>query len=170
MDSSAQRMKQLRHLLVLLGLLVGVAEPCAAEVRRALLSVDGLAIPASKSVFAYRIETFGVEFLSVCRLPQSWELKSEKFEDLEGYFSGRADLHGTPLRGLTDMYLVDIHLYQPTASRDGNAEHPASFSGWVEVGSREAFGDWHGRKVKLAASNFRLKDAERCPAPPPALP
>ena len=34
---------------------------------------------------------------------------------------------------------------------------------------REAFGEWHGRKVKLAARNFRLTDAARCPdAAPPA--
>jgi hypothetical protein len=154
----------------LVGLLLGVASPCAAEIQRALLSVEGLSIPSGKSIFAYRIETFGVEFLAMCRLPTSWALKSEKFENPAGYLSGRADVHGAPLRSLTNLYLVDVYDYQAVATRDGPGEQPASFAGWIEVGSRQAFGDWRGRKVKLRASNFRLMRADRCPAQPPPQP
>jgi hypothetical protein len=68
------------------------------------------------------------------------------------------------------MYLVEVYDYRPVTSHDSNTEHPASFSGWVRIGSRERFGDWHGRKVLLRAGNFRLKDAKRCPVPPPPAP
>lgn len=146
---------------------IAVALPSTAAVRRALLSVDGLAIPAGKSIFSYRIDTFGVVFLATCQMPQSWELKSEKYEDLEGYVSGHADLHGTPLRSLSNMYLVDVYDFRSRPSVDGS--QPASFSGWVRIGARVAFGDRHGRKVRLRPSNVHLTQAKNCPvAPPPA--
>jgi hypothetical protein len=131
-----------------------------------LLSIEGVQIPRGNAIFQYRIDTFGVEFLAVCNLPQSWEIQSEKFENPEGYFSGRADIHGEWLGALKEMYLVDVYDYQPVASHDV----PASFSGWVEIGSRERFGNWHGKRMQLKASNFRLKDAQRCPLSPPPQP
>jgi hypothetical protein len=146
-----------------------IAQPSAAAVRRLLLSVDGLILPKNKEIYAFRIETFGVDLLAVCSLPMGWELRSEKYEDPEGYMSGEADLHANRLRS-TSMYLVDVYDYRATTVRDGNTEHPASFSGWVQIGSRERFGDWHGRKVTLRPNNFRLSDATRCPAPPPPAP
>jgi hypothetical protein len=91
----------------ILATLAGVAQPSSADVRRALLSVDGLGVPAGKSIYAYRIGTWGVAFLAVCTVPPGWELKSEKFEDPEGYLSGRADAHAAPLQSLTNAYLVD---------------------------------------------------------------
>jgi hypothetical protein len=153
-----------------LSFLIGIAQPCAAETRRVLLSIDGVATPHGKTIFAYRIETFGVEFLATCRLPQSWELKSEKFENPAGYLAGRGDLHGEPLTALKNLYLVDVHDYRPRTWQAAGSEQPASFSGWVEVGSREAFGAWHGRKIKLRAENFRLTDAKNCPVPPAPQP
>jgi hypothetical protein len=120
-------------------------------------------MPKGNAIFQYRVETWGVEFLAVCNLPQGWEIKSEKFENPEGYLSGRADIHGEWLGALKQMYLVDVYDYRQVVSHD----QPASFSGWVEIGSRERFDDWHGHRVQLAANNFRLKDAQRCPVPPP---
>lgn len=150
-------------------MLACIAQPSAGAVRRVLLSVDGLTLPKNQAVYAFHIDTFGVEFLAVCSLPRGWELKSEKFDDPEGYISGEADLHASRLR-LTNMYLVDVYDYRVATVRDGNTEHPASFSGWVRIGSRPQFGDWHGRKVTLRPNNFRLSDATQCPALPPPAP
>jgi len=146
-----------------------IGQPSAAAVRRVLLSVEGLTLPQNKAIYAFHIDTFGVEFLAVCSLPAGWELKSEKYDDPEGYLSGKADLHASRLR-LTGMYLVDVYDYRSTTMRSGNTEHPASFQGWIQIGNREQFGDWHGRKVPLRPNNFRLTNATRCPAPPPSAP
>ena len=141
-----------------------------AAVKRALLSVDGLNVASADSIYDFRVETWGVEFLSACAFPQSWKLTSEKFEDSSGYLSGRADLHGSRLQRLSDMYLVDVYDYQPTSLHQSSGEVPASFKGWARVGRREPFGDWHGHKVALSARNFRLREATACPTPPPAAP
>lgn len=146
-----------------------IAQPSVAAVRRALLSIDGLTLPKDKAIYAYRIDTFGVEFLAVCSVPSGWELKSQKYENPGGYLSGQADLHASRLR-FTRMYLVDVYEHQAEAVREADAEHPASFSGWVQIGSRQQFGDWQGHKVTLGPKNFRLTDATRCPDPPPPRP
>lgn len=145
-----------------------VAQPSTAGIRRVLLSVNGLTLPKNKAVYAFHIDTFGVEFLGICDVPSGWELKSEKFDDPEGYLSGEADLHASELK-FTRMYLVDVYDYGAETVRVGSGENPASFSGWVRIGSREQFGDWHGRKVTLRPNNFHLVDATRCPAPPPPV-
>jgi hypothetical protein len=164
------RVPRLAWLAALVCIFIATTQPSAAAVRRALLSIQGVGVRAGQSIFRYRIETWGVEFLAVCRVPPQWELKSEKFEDSEGYLSGEADTHIAATRALPDMYLVDVYDYQPVSVQDGNVQHPASFSGWVQVGSREQFGGWHGRRIPLNARNFRLRDASRCPAPPPPTP
>lgn len=152
-------------------LLLGVAAPADAQIRRALLSVEGLNIPAGQSIRRFRIDTWGVEFLAVCHVPPSWELKSEKFEDPEGYLSGRAGVHGEPMRRLGEMYLVDVYSYQPLRKGDPKGEHhPASFSGWVEIGTERPFAEGKRHRRTLTAANFRLKDAQLCPASPPAQP
>ena len=142
-----------------------------AEVRRALLSVDGLNLTATGTIRAFHIETWGVEFLAVCHLPLSWELKSEKFEDPEGLLEGEADIHGESLNKLSDMYLVDVYDFQPMPRGDPKGEfHPPSFGGWIQVGRVEAFDGRTRGKRTLKADNFRLRDAEACPTPPPASP
>jgi hypothetical protein len=141
--------------------------PAYAGVRRALLSVDGLGLSPREAITAFHIETWGVEFLAVCRLPKSWELKSEKFEDPEGWLDGEADTHGERLNRLSNMYLVDIYDYQPQPRGDPKSDyHPPSFAGWVRIGNVEASDGGAGRKRTLKASDFRLKDARNCPVPP----
>ena len=81
-------------LLALLGAMALGGARSEAAVRRALLSVDGVKVAAADSIYDFRIETWGVEFLAVCTLPQSWALTSEKFDNPGGLLSGKADLHG----------------------------------------------------------------------------
>ena len=147
------------------------AEQSSAAIRRVLLSVEGLEVPQHQSIRGFRIDTWGVEFLAVCHIPPSWQLRSEKFEDPEGYLSGRADAQGERLGQLRDMYPVDVYDYQPLPRGNRNTEyHPASFSGWVAIGAREPFSEGRGRRRRLKPSNFHLKDAQACPAAPPARP
>ena len=141
----------------------------SGQVTRALLTVDGLNIPADYSVSAFRINTWGVVLLNVCSIPPSWNLIEEKYEDPKGLLLGRSDVHGAPLRELKQMYLVDVYGYQALPKGDPKGEfHPASFSGWIEV-AKESW-NMHGKRRALHASNFRLTPASQCPVPPPAAP
>jgi hypothetical protein len=143
-----------------------LASPAIAEVRRVLLTVDGLNLPANQTIRAFHVETWGVGLVSVCHLPPSWELKTEKFEDPEGRLDGKADTHGEDLKSLSDMFLVDVYDYQP--NREGSV--PATFSGWVVVGRVEPFDGGTRRKRTLKAGQFRMRDAKNCPTPPSPQP
>jgi hypothetical protein len=140
------------------------AWPSSAATTRALLSVEALAIPADRSLTAFKIDTWGVEFLAVCRVPPSWEIKAEKYEDPEGLLSGRADNHGERLTKLRDLFLVDVYDYQPLPRGNPKSDyHPASFAGWIEMAAHPAE---RGKRTTLRAANFRLIKAARCPDPP----
>lgn len=144
-----------------------LALPVYAAPRRVLLTIDGLNLPASQTIRAFHIQTWGVAFLAVCHLPPSWQLRSEKFEDPEGRLDGKADTHGEPLKSLSDMYLLDVY----ASNGDPKGErHPATFAGWVEIGRVEPFEGGTRRKRILRADQFRMHDAKSCPAPPPPQP
>ena len=138
-----------------------------AEIRRALLSVDQLRIGPNEQIRSFHIKTWGVEILAICHVPPSWQLKAEKYEDPEGDLYGSMDTHGEPLKSLPKMYLVDVYDYQRLPI--GN-DHPASFAGWVEVGTVASFGGGSARRRTLKAGNFRLINARSCPEPAPPQP
>lgn len=111
-----------------------------------------------------------MEYIAVCRLPQSWEIKSEKFEDPEGWLDGKSDTHGARLTDLRDMYLVDVYDYQPEPKGNPKGDyHPPSFSGWVELGTRGDEIPNLGKRA-LQPRNFQLRPARNCPVASPAQP
>lgn len=152
----------------LLMLLVG-GKPGFGQAQRALLTVDGLSIPAEGALAAFRIDTWGVEFLAVCKVPPLWEIKEEKFLDSAGLLSGRSDPYHRTLTKLDQMFLVDVYSYQPLPRGNPKGEyHPASFAGWFEV--FDGNGDVIKKRRVFRADNFHLTPASRCPDAPPAEP
>jgi len=154
---------------------VGVTLLCAGiqsssgQVQRALLTVDGLSIPAGGAIAAFRIDTWGVIPLAVCHVPPLWEIREEKFMDSAGFLSGRSDFYHRTLTKLDQMFLVDIYSYQPLPRGNPKGEyHPASFAGWFEV--FDGNGDVQRKRLMFHASNFHLTLAPRCPDAPPAEP
>jgi len=148
-------------------MLLSSASVAEGSIKRVLLSVDGLELRPGEVIRAYHVNTWGVEFLSVCHLPQSWQISSEKFEDPEGRLDGKSDVHGAPLRKLSDMYLVDVYDYQtqPKGNPRGSY-HPATFSGWATVGTMTDFAGGTNRRIALRTANFRIKAAAACPTAP----
>jgi hypothetical protein len=150
--------------------LVMGADPAGARVQRALLSVDNLNLRSNVGIRRFHIKTWGVEYLAVCHLPASWEIKSEKFQDPEGWLDGKSDTHGERLTGLQDMFLVDVYDYQPLPKGDPRGDyHPPSFAGWVQLGNRADEVPNLG-KLTLQPSHFHLRPARNCPAARPAKP
>jgi hypothetical protein len=152
----------------LLMLLIGT-KSSLGQVQRALLTVDGLSIPAGGALAAFHIDTWGVIPLAVCKVPPLWEIKAEKFMDPAGLLSGRTDPYHRTLAKLDQMYLVDVYSYQPLPKGDPKDEyHPASFAGWFEV--FDGNGDVLKQRRKFRAGNFHLTPSARCPDAPPAEP
>jgi len=149
-------------------LLIGTKSSCG-QIQRALLTVDGLSIPSGGALATFRIETWGVVPLAVCKVPPLWEIKEEKFMDPAGFLSGRADPYHNTLTKLDQMFLVDVYSYQPLPRGDPKGDfHPASFAGWFEVADGK--GVVVRKRRVFHAGNFRLTPAPRCPEAPPAQP
>jgi hypothetical protein len=164
-------------LLLLVGAVLAFGAPpqSSSQITRALLSVENLNLPAGQSLSAFRIETWGVSLLSVCHIPPSWNLVEQKYEDPQGFLSGRSDFHGEVLRELRQMYLIDVYDYQPLPKGNPKGEyHPATFSGWVEVAEDGEIAEngsaTHGKRRTLRSGNFHLTPASRCPDAPPPQP
>jgi hypothetical protein len=154
--------------IFLLTLLVAV-ESGFGQAQRALLTIDGLSIPEGGALAAFRIDTWGVIPLAVCKVPPQWELKEEMYMDPEGFLSGRSDPYHRTLTKLDQMYLVDVYSYQPLPKGDPKGDyHPASFAGWYEV--FDGNGDVVKKRRAFRAANFHLTAAARCPDAPPAEP
>jgi hypothetical protein len=152
----------------LLMLLVGTNSGFG-QAQRALLTVDGLSIPAGGALAAFRIDTWGVIPLAVCKVPPLWEIKEERSMDSAGVLSGRSDQIHRTLTKLDQMFLVDVYSYQPLPKGDPKTEyHPASFAGWFEV--FDGNGDVLRKRRVFHAGNFHLTAAPRCPDAPPAEP
>ena len=149
-------------------LLVG-AQTALGQAQRALLSVDGLSIPAGGALAAFHIDTWGVIPLAVCQVPPLWEFKEEKFMDSAALLSGRSDPYHRTLTKLDKLFLVDVYSYQPLPKGDPKGEyHPASFAGWFTVFDEN--GDVVKRRRQFHAANFHLTGAAQCPEAPPAEP
>ena len=169
----AVTVRLVRLIPCLMAAVLGVAPSTAhPAVQRALLSIVGLQIPPGRYLNGLRLETWGVDVLELCHLPPDWEMNMEKYENPGGLIRGNGAGHGaldqTRARELTSLVLVDVYDYQPKPRGDPKGEyHPPSFVGWVRVGASYPPA---GRRIKLAAANFKLVAATACPQPPPAQP
>jgi hypothetical protein len=162
-------MKQIFSSTAFLLMLLIETQSSLGQVQRALLTVDGLSIPAGGALAAFHIDTWGVTPLAVCKVPPLWEIKAEKFMDPAGLLSGRSDPYHRTMGRLDQLYLVDVYGYQLLPKGDPKVEyHPASFAGWFEV--FDGNGDVLKKRRVFRADNFRLTPAERCPDAPPAEP
>jgi hypothetical protein len=139
--------------------LIALAVP--AEARSYLLSIGGVHLAPDRSVESFDLNTWGVRFKAVCRIPRDWEI-SAWGAGIAGKMSGQA-MHGTVyIRAgnwdrLTALALVELS--DPVQrTRKGNV--PATFGGSVSVyaGSKD-----RSHKVPLTYANVRLTPAASCP-------
>lgn len=152
----------MKGLLLLAALTAAAPAPDnAAESRVYLLSIADVALAGEERVTEFRIASWGVDWLVLCRIPTGWRLRAGRSATPEGLLEGEST-HGVtrlstlePLRGLA---LVRVHgPLQWRDRRSADAVVPASFAGKLSLSG--------GRELRLGESNLRLARAEACPAP-----
>lgn len=145
-----------------------VPEP-QGERRTYLASVVGIALGPHEYVDGFRIDTWDVDFLAVCRLPPGWRIRAGRMASPDGVLAGEAS-HGVTfldrmrLSELDDLALVRVlDPVQPEEIRSAGGIQPATFSGRATIGT---YGDGEPRREqRLGAANIRLLPAARCPDP-----
>jgi hypothetical protein len=151
--------------LIPLLLLAGAAGP-VDHPRTYLLSVGGIPLKDTQSISSFSIETWGVSFKSICRIPPGWRIKAGSSATPNGALTGQGSQgttwfnHGSP-KELRDFVLVTLYARRQQTdihSADGSGLVPATFNGSVTIETDDG-----ERSLPLTYKNVTLSRASRCP-------
>jgi hypothetical protein len=139
-----------------------------------LLSIKGPSLQEGQYVDKFEIDTWDVDILAVCKIPNHWIITAGDAYDLGGTLSGQsqggtANLREFDLNRLNDLFLIVINEYQKFPRGNPNTDYfPATFSGSVEIGTFAYNGD-KMQQVPLKPEDFLWAPAQKCPAPAGSL-
>jgi hypothetical protein len=143
--------------LPLLLLMVAQAPP-VDHPRTYLASVVGFPLKQDESVESFSIETWGVTFGAVCRIPPGWRITAGNSATPDGVLAGEGS-HGATWfsqsspKALSGFVLVT--LYAPVQEQDivwSHGKIPATFSGSATISTV----DDGEVKASLTSANVRL--------------
>jgi hypothetical protein len=126
-----------------------------------LVSIERIPLRADESMYEFRIDTWGVEFMAVCHIPGGWWIEAGGSATPEGSLKGRGSVGATWFNRKTPAELrnlVLITLYAPVQKVDIGAV-PATFKGRAKIN-----GPNKDRTIRLTSANVRLVPGRRCPS------
>jgi hypothetical protein len=131
------------------------------ESRVYLLSIGGIALAQEERLTGFRIASWGVDWLALCRIPAGWRLRAGRAATPEGLLEGEST-HGVTRLGdfeaLRGVALVRVWgRLQWRDRHDGDAVFPAHFAGTLDLSG--------GRQVRLGQGELQLRPATACPPP-----
>lgn len=132
--------------------------------RSYLLSIGRISLKDTESIEAFAIETWGVHFKSVCRIPNGWRIKAGSSATSGGIIEGNGSQGATWFKNGSPKELrsfILVTLYAPVQRADiGRSANgvPATFKGAATIATDE--GDI---KRPLSYRNITLAPAHRCP-------
>ncbi|GHH26443.1 hypothetical protein GCM10008023_41040 [Sphingomonas glacialis] len=157
------KLVQMKVLLPLALLTVGAAP--VDHPRSYLLSIGQIPLKDTESIEAFAIETWGLQFQSICHIPSGWRIKAGSSATPNGVIEGNGSQgatwfnHGSP-KELRAFVLVT--LYAPVQRVDigspGNGI-PATFKGTATISTDD--GDL---QRALSYRNITLTPARHCPS------
>ena len=143
-------------------LLVGAAP--AKYPRSYLLSIGHFKLKESESVGQFSIKTWGVDFISVCKIPSGWRIKAGSGATPDGEIEGEGSVGATWFRQSSPKELRNlllVKMYAPVQRNDiGSMENgiPATFKGAATINSDDS-----DPTLPLTYKNVTLKPAAHCP-------
>jgi hypothetical protein len=148
---------------LVLSALLAAAAPAAEEQEGSLylLSIADIRIASEQRVTAFKIASWGVDWVALCRIPTGWRLRAGRNATPDGLFEGESTHGATRLGGLEPLRRVALvrvwGSLQWRAKPLPDGVVPATFAGTLSLSG--------GREVGLTQSNLRLTPARACPAP-----
>lgn len=151
---------------ILLSALLIASSTSVGHPRTYLLSVGNIPLSDTQSIEAFSFSTWGVEFNSVCRIPDGWRIKAGSSATPNGELSGEGSQGATWFNQISPKELrafVLVTLYAPIQRADirladGSSLIPATFKGHATIST-----DAGERRVSLTYRNVTLAPARRCP-------
>ena len=138
----------------------------AGQDRTYLLSVSDIPLRPRESMYEFSFETWGVEFLAVCHIPQGWRIEAGGGPTFEGVLKGQGSLGATwldkaSLKSLRNVVLVSMFApirRVPVRDSGSSIIQPVTFKGRAK-----ASGWTKDRTIALSETNVRLTPAKNCP-------
>jgi hypothetical protein len=130
-----------------------------------LLSVT-IPLGADERISSFSLDSWGVQFEAVCRIPSGWRIKAGSSATPDGVLEGEGS-HGATWLGRKGMREIDrlvlITFDGPMQrdairSADGSSLIPATFAGHATIETPDA-----SREAPIGTDNIRLTRASRCP-------
>lgn len=155
-------------------LLLALLTFSAAQVdhpRTFLLSIGRIPLKDAESIEAFSIRTWGVEFRSVCSIPDGWRIRAGSSATPNGDLEGEGSQGATWFNNGSPSELhnfVLVTLYAPVQRADiGSPDNgvPATFKGTATIST-----DNGDVKHALSYRNISLTPARRCPVRQVAFP
>lgn len=153
----------MKHFLLFI-LLLSLSSEGYCRDRTYLISLHGYELRDTEHISQFFISTWGVQFLSVCRIPSGWRIAAGSSATSDGILTGEGSQgitwfnNGNPAE-LRAFALVKI--VGPVVWTEQQSEHgiiPATFSGHVKIETDDG-----PRTVSIDQENISLRPAIRCP-------
>ncbi len=130
-----------------------------------LLSIIGLPVKDTVSVKAFSFDIWGVQFNSVCRVPEGWRIKAVSSATPNGELSGEGSQGATwfnqrspkTLRAFVLVTLSDPVQRTDVKTAGGSGLIPATFKGFATVETDDGDG-----RIPLTFRNITLTPAAAC--------
>jgi hypothetical protein len=127
-----------------------------------LLSIDDVRIAPGERVTGFKLSSWGVDWIALCRIPTGWRLRAGRSATPDGLFEGQSTHGVTRLENLQALGNVAlVRLWAPLQWSDrrlpDGGRAPATFAGTLSFSGR---GD-----VRLGERSLRLVPAQACPKP-----
>lgn len=152
----------MKALLPLATLLIG-ASP-ADHPRSYLLSIGQMQLRDTESIEAFSLKTWGVEFRSVCSIPDGWRIEAGSSATPNGELEGKGSQGATWFNESSPKELqkfVLVTLYAPVQREDAGSPDigvPATFKGAVTINTDDG-----EVQRALTYKNVTLTPARHCP-------
>lgn len=160
----------MKAVLPLIALVLAAPASAAPPKRMYLVSIVGLGIGPDEYINEFKLQSWGVRYKAVCRIPSGWTIKAGSSATADGWLEGEGSVGATWLRrdGASELHgLVLVTLdggqsWKPERDKRGRIVVPATFYGDIAI-----IDGWtdRERKVKMTRRNFRFVPVRACPPP-----
>ena len=161
---------RMKAMLPLIALALVAPLSAAPAPRMYLVSITGLGLGPDEYIDGFKLQSWGVRYKAVCRIPAGWLIKAGSSTTAAGWLEGEGS-HGitwlrrgseSELHGLVLVTLDAGQNWNPVRDSRGGMLVPPTLYGDIVITNGKADRE---RKLGMTRRNFRFVPARACPPP-----
>lgn len=157
-------------MLPLIAFALAVPASATPPQRMYLVSITGLGLGRDEYINEFKLQSWGVRYKAVCRIPSGWTIKAGSSATAAGWLEGEGSHGATWLRGGSESELHRLVLitldagqrWQAVRGSRGEMIVPPTFYGDIVITNGRTDRE---RKLTMTRRNFRFVPVRACPLP-----